>query len=147
MMNIHAALRMRLRGSPCKCFGPDLAMRTVGEKIRFPDALVTCTRFPGTDRIAPNPVVVFEVLTPTSGPMDRVTKVEEYRAVPSIRRYVIVESAVRRVLVLNRAPGVESWTEMPLAADETLDLPEIGCGIQVEELYENVLFAEAASTP
>jgi Uma2 family endonuclease len=79
--------------------------------------------------------------------MDRVTKVEEYRAVPSIRRYVIVESAVRRVLVLSREPGVEAWSETPLTADETLDLPEIGCGIQVEELYENVSFAEAASTP
>jgi Uma2 family endonuclease len=61
--NIHAALRSRLRGTPCSYFGPDLGVRTAGDKVRYPDALITCAKFPGTEQIAPDVVVVFEVLS------------------------------------------------------------------------------------
>jgi Uma2 family endonuclease len=53
-LNTHAALRSRLRGTPCSCFGPALGVRTIGGAVRYPDVLVTCTRFPETERIAPD---------------------------------------------------------------------------------------------
>src|SRR5450432_2106653 len=67
LTNIHVALRSRLRGTGCSHFGPDLGVRTIGERVRFPDALITCTKFPGTERLAPDAVIVFEVLSPDSG--------------------------------------------------------------------------------
>ena len=39
--NIHIALRPRLRGTPSTHSGPDLAVRSVGENVRSPDALIT----------------------------------------------------------------------------------------------------------
>ena len=51
--NIYAALRARLKGSGCSHFGPDLGVRTVGEAVRYPDALITCPKFPGTERRPP----------------------------------------------------------------------------------------------
>jgi Uma2 family endonuclease len=86
-LNIHAALRERLRGTPCSFFGPDLALRTIREKVRCPDALIICTKFPDTDRVVPDVVVVFEGLSPESGHRDRIEKLREYAAVASIRRY------------------------------------------------------------
>jgi Uma2 family endonuclease len=68
--NILVALRARLRGTGGAVFGPDLAVRTAGENVRFPDALITCTTFPDTALVAPDVVVVFEVLGPTSGQTD-----------------------------------------------------------------------------
>jgi Uma2 family endonuclease len=100
--NMYAALRSRLRGTGCSHFGPDLGVRTIGEAVRFPDALITCTKFPGTDRLAPEVVVVFEVLSPESGRRDRIEKVREYAAVASIRRYVIVEATCKGLFVLHR---------------------------------------------
>jgi Putative restriction endonuclease len=41
--NLHAALGSRLRGSGCESFGPDAGVATVGDIVRYPDALVTCT--------------------------------------------------------------------------------------------------------
>ncbi len=65
MINIHAALRSRLRGTPCAVFGPDLGVQA-GAAIRYPDALVTCTKFPGTERLAPDVCIVFEALSPST---------------------------------------------------------------------------------
>jgi Uma2 family endonuclease len=138
--NIHAALRGRLRGAPCAYYGPDLGVQTIGSKVRYPDALITCATFPDTAQLAPEVQVVFEVLSPTSGQTDRIEKVREYAAVPSIRRYVIVETRSAGALVLHRAGAGEAWTALALTGDEILDLPEVGLSIPVAEFYESVDF-------
>jgi Uma2 family endonuclease len=140
--NIHAALRSRLRGTPCSYYGPDLGVQTIGSRVRYPDALVNCARFPDTARLAPDVVVVFEVLSPTSGQTDRIEKVREYAGVPSIRRYVILETRSPGLLVLHRRHPDDAWTAAALTIEETLGLPEIGIEIPVTELYEDVDFGD-----
>ena len=54
-INILAALRSRLRGTPCAAYGPDLGIRTEASRVRYPDALVTCTQFPGHRTARPRP--------------------------------------------------------------------------------------------
>jgi len=144
--NIHAALRSRLRGTPCSYYGPDLGVRTIGENVRFPDALITCTKFPDTERVAPGVVIVFEVLSADSGRRDRIEKVPEYAAVASIRRYVIVESSSSGLLVLHRREGDAAFTALTLTGEDTLTLPEVGIEVPVAEFYDDVDFAEAAPT-
>ena len=141
--NIHAALRARLRGTSCSYYGPDLGILTVGQTVRFPDALVTCTRFADSERLAPDPTIVFEVVSPSSGRTDRIEKLREYAAVPSIRCYVIVETRFAGLLVLRRAAAKEAWTAEALAAEDTLHLPDFGTGIPVSELYEDVDLTDA----
>jgi Uma2 family endonuclease len=141
-LNIHVALRSRLRGTGCSHFGPDLGVRTIGEAVHFPNALITCTKFPGTERLAPDAVVVFEVLSPDSGGRDRIEKVREYAAVTSIRRYVIVEISGKGLLVLHRQPGDVAFAALTLTEDDILELPEVGISVPVAEFYEDVDFAE-----
>jgi Uma2 family endonuclease len=139
--NIHAALRSRLRGTGCAHYGPDLGVRTIGSKVRYPDALVTCVPFADTLQLAPDVQIIFEVLSPSSGQTDRIEKVREYAAVASMRRYVIVETRSPGLLVLHRRGADEPWTASALTADDTLFLPEIGAQIPVSELYEAVDFS------
>ena len=144
--NIHAALRFRLRGTNCSFYGPDLGVQTIGAAVRYPDALITCTKFPGTDRLAPDVRVVFEVLSPSSGRSDRIEKVREYAAVPSVRRYVILEAKFAGLLVLHRQRADDPWTAQALTGDDVLDLPEIGSQIPVAEFYEDVDFTGATTS-
>jgi Uma2 family endonuclease len=144
-LNTHVALRSRLRGTPCSSFGPDLGVRTIGGAIRYPDALVTCSRFPESERLAPDVRVVFEVLSADSGRRDRIEKVRQYAAVPSIRHYIILESASVGLLVLHRQQGGDAWTALTLTGDDTLTLPEIGVAIPVEEFYEDVEFDDTTA--
>jgi Uma2 family endonuclease len=135
-LNIHRSLYGRLKGSGCRPLGPDAGVATIDAAVRYPDALVTCTKFAGTDRLVPGVVVVFEVLSPTSGQVDRIFKVREYHAVPTIRRYVILEYASIGLTVLARDGADHPWTAITLTADDTLRMPEIGIEIPVAELYE-----------
>ena len=119
-------------------------MATIGDAVRYPDALVTCTKGPGTDRLIPSPVVIFEVLSPTSGRTDRIEKVTEYRAVNSIRRYVIVESRFPGLTVFYRPAGTTDWTAITLTAADTLHMPEIRVGLPVAEFYADTDLLENA---
>jgi Uma2 family endonuclease len=109
---------------------------------RYPDALITCTKFSQLSRLAPDVKVVFEVLSPESGRRDRITKMREYAAVPSIRRYVIVEFESQGLQVLHRQNAGDAWTLLPLVEGEVLPLPEIGAEIPLSELYEDVIFED-----
>lgn len=60
-INAHTALRDKLRGSRCRPLGPDAGVETINEAVRYPDALVTCSKFDLTGRTIPGVVVVFEV--------------------------------------------------------------------------------------
>ena len=141
-LNIHVALRSRLRGSGCEPLGPDTGVATIGDTVRYPDALVTCGKFSGTAAVVPGVVIVFEVLSPTSGRTDRIEKLREYRAVPSIRRYVILEYASIGLTVFERPEAASDWKATALTADDILRMPEISIEVPVAELYESVDLAD-----
>jgi Uma2 family endonuclease len=140
--NIYAALRLRLKGMGCVPLGPDAGIATIGDAVRYPDALVTCTKGPGTDRLMPGVVVVFEVLGPSSGRIDRIEKLLEYRAVPTIRRYVILGHSSAAMTVYARANGDDPWTATALTGDDVLSMPEIGIAVPVAEFYEGTDVAD-----
>ena len=136
--NILFSLRARLRGSRCRPLGPDAGLATVGDAVRYPDALVTFDKVRGLALTVSGAVVVFEVVSPTSGRTDRIVKLREYRAVPTIRCYVILEHNSVGLTVLTRQREDEDWTARALTSEDTLQLPEIGIEIPVAELYEDV---------
>ena len=141
MRNVHRALDAGLRGSRCQALGPDVGVATAGGAIRYPDALVTCGKLNGTDRMVPDLVVVFEIVSPSSGRVGRFVKLREYAGVGSIRRYVIVESVTRGLLVLHRRNGGDPWIAGALTGGDVLDLAEIGVQIPVGAFYEGVDFS------
>jgi Uma2 family endonuclease len=139
---LHRSLDARLRGGPCEPLGPDAGIETANKAVRYPDALVTCSKAEGADRLVPGVVVVFEVLSPSSGRVDRIVKVREYAAVPSIRRYVIVESSGVGLMVLDRQSPNEVWKTTVLTGEDILRMPEIGIEIPVAEIYEGIEFPD-----
>jgi Uma2 family endonuclease len=139
---LHRALDACLRRGPCQPLGPDAGVETINKAVRYPDALVTCSRFEFADYTIPGVVVVFEVLSPTSGRVDRITKVREYAAVPSIRRYVILESSSIGLTVLEREGPDEAWRTTILIDGDILRMPEISIEMPVSEIYEDITFPD-----
>ena len=79
--NLIIALGTRLRGSGCRPYGSDLAMRTGEASIRFPDVSIYTAQPVAADaKLLGDPRVVFEVLSPSTASNDQITKLREYRA-------------------------------------------------------------------
>ena len=140
--NIYFGLRTRLRGTAWRVLGPTAGLATVGETVRFPDAMVLSGNLSGDERVVPGVVVVFEVVSPTSATSDHHIKLREYAAVSSVLRYVVVESATPDVTAFSRPSPAQGWTATPLLAEEMIELPELGIELPVAELYEDVRFGD-----
>ncbi len=136
-LNIGSELRSRLRGTPCRAFVEGLKVVVAGS-IRYPDAFVACGPQPRDATIAENPVVVFEVESPSTAHIDYGLKNAEYRATPSIQRYVILAQDRIAATIFERrgAEWVGSLLTDPAAP---LAMPEIGVTLILSDLYEGVL--------
>lgn len=136
--NLGFALTGRLRGKACQFQGSDLKIQVGDGHIRYPDGMVVCTPVDRTATLVREPVVVFEVLSPSTAANDRIVKAREYQATPSIRRYVMIEQDSVGATVYARAG--DFWTHQILIADSILALPEVGVEFPLAELYEGLVF-------
>lgn len=142
--NLVRALGDRLRGQRRRAFRGGLKIIVAG-RIRYPDAMVTCSPVPRGADVIPKPVVVFEVLSASTAVMDRVEKSEEYRLTPSIRRYVMLEQTRCGATVFAR--GGDDWVGHVLTVGAVLAMPEIGVELPLAELYAGITFAADDPTP
>ncbi len=134
-LNLTAALNGRLRGTPCRAYGSNLKIK-VADRIRYPDAFVSCTRINPRATVVDDPVVVFEVMSASTARTDRVEKMREYWDAPSIRRYVLIEQEAISATAYVRDEG--RWSGRVLWPGDMLALPEIGIEVPLEDLYEGL---------
>jgi Uma2 family endonuclease len=134
-VNLLSALATRLRGKPCRAFGSELKIAVAG-RIRYPDAFVVCTPVANTARIVTDPVIVFEVLSASTTETDLVAKNAEYRATPSIQRYVILSQTEAAAMIFVRRG--EEWMSEVVMEGGHLALPEIDTDIPLAELYADI---------
>ncbi len=136
-VNIIREIGNRLRGSPCRVVGSELKIAAAGS-IRYPDAFVVCSPVPRGTMVVTDPVIVFEILSPTTISVDHFEKNREYRATPSIQRYVILEQTRPAATIYSRDGG--KWVVDFLAGESDLALPEIGIAVPQMSLYEDIAF-------
>lgn len=141
VVNLVTALRTRLRGGECRVYSANLKIAVDGS-YRYPDALIVCGKRDPRRTIAEDPVVVFEVLSESTGGTDRVTKRAEYGRTPSIQRYVIIEQTLIGAEVVTRAG--DDWVGRSQGAGSVLAIPEAGIELPLGELYEGLDFSGLA---
>ena len=141
--NLRKSLDARLAGKPCRPFGPNVKI-VVDGRIRYPDAGVVCRPIAYDATVIEDPVIVFEVLSDGTSKTDLIDKNREYRATPSIQRYVILQQThVAAIVFVRRADG---WLSEIVSGDEAvLDLPEIDISVPLHEVYANTGLLMATS--
>jgi Uma2 family endonuclease len=140
-MNLMTALGTRLRGKPCRPVGSHLKILVAGH-IRYPDAFVVCAPVANAAKVVTEPVVVFEVLSPSTMHEDMFTKNAEYRATPSIQRYIVLQQIHIGALVFSR--DGDRWVdEVVVGAEGVLEMSEIGIEIPLSDIYADLTFDES----
>ncbi len=138
--NLVQALGRRLR-PPCRVLMEGVKLR-LAHTVRYPDVMVVCgpLRLQATE--LSDPVVVFEVLSPTTARTDRIEKNREYAAHPSIQRYVLLEQDAIAAEVYAREAG--RWVRSTVIGDAPLAMPELGIELPLAEAYAGLEFDPVA---
>ena len=130
--NLVGLMRARMRQGAGQVYGIAFKVE-VADCVRYPDAVVACTRWPADTTLIHDPVIIFEILGPATHALDRITKNREYAATPSVRRYVRLEPDRIAATVFARIDG--AWRGLLLGECEMLRLPEIGLDLPLADLY------------
>jgi Uma2 family endonuclease len=134
--NLLVPLSNSLRDSPCQSYGSGLKIR-VAERIRYPEAFVVCTPVPPRSTVVTDPVVIFEVVSESSVTTDFAIKNAEYRATPSVQRYVVLQQTKAAAAVFSRK-GDDWVADLLSGEDAVLRMPEIGIEIPLAEIDRRV---------
>jgi Uma2 family endonuclease len=123
---------IHISGAPCEAL-PDGITVAVGDSDYEPDAIVQCGPLDRDAIAANNPVVIVEVLSPSTSGTDRGLKLAEYFKLPSLRHYLIVWADKQQVLHHRRVDDGGIDTQIITSGAIRLDPP--GLTITVEDVY------------
>jgi Uma2 family endonuclease len=102
------------------------------------DLAVTCHEHEPGQRLTPEPLVIVEVLSPSTEDRDRKVKLFDYRAIPSVREIVLIDQQ-RVYCEVHRRLEDDRWlTELLRSPTARLRLPSIGFDQPLEAIYANL---------
>jgi len=137
-LNIGSELRSRLRHRNCQPFPSDQRVKVnAGSPYLYPDGSVACEpRFATINglRTLLNPVLVVEVLSPSTAQDDKGVKFFQYQTIASLTDYLLVDSTEVGVLHYSKQRGL--WQPQLIEQlDEVLPIANLGIEIPLDEIY------------
>lgn len=143
--NILALLWFYSKGKKLKTYGSDMRVyNPLNESFCYPDVCVVQGAPEMSDAnkdVLLNPVLVVEVLSPTTERYDRSDKLRIYLSMPSVREYLLVaQEGVGLESYYKTDEGQWIYTEIT-QINATFLLQSSGLTLSAEEVYEGVVFA------
>jgi len=136
---IRSALRSR---SPCRVYSEaGITRPDRNDTCYVADLAVTCEPLRVDDRLIRNPILIVEILSPSTAVFDRQTKVADYRQIASVEEILLIDSESVFAEVLRR-DGDRWITEMVQGPGATLSLGSVPLSISMAELYEGIPMPE-----
>lgn len=121
-------------GLTCEALPDGLTVRIDAHTAYEPDAVVHCGDPLADDAlIVPEPVIVVEVLSPTTRARDAGAKLADYFRLASVRHYLLVQTERRSVIHHHRGDAGEIETRVVTAGAFGLDPP--GLTLDLADIY------------
>jgi Uma2 family endonuclease len=132
----YAALRDAIRRAklPCRAYVSGVTVRVRRDRAFVPDVLVVCPPPPPDVVDIDNPLIVVEVLSPSTAEADQSLKLEGYLSLPGLAHYLVLDPVRRVVIHHARLDGARAATRILHAGPLRLEPP--GIEVMVEELFE-----------
>lgn len=134
--NVTRALQNAIAAAnaPCQAFVDGLGVRIDEQTVYEPDSLVNCgDPVPSDALLAPAPVIIVEVLSPSSQGVDTNIKLTDYFRLPSVMHYLIVDTRRRLLIHYRRA---DSEIAMSIVRGGVVALDPPGLSIVLDDVFE-----------
>lgn len=139
--NIFVALSTQLHGKNCQPMNSDMRIHTPSGLDTYPDISVYCNQPALSDkqRTLLNPIVIIEVLSPSTRNYDRSAKFSHYRSIVTLHDYLLVDS--EKVFIEHFHKVADGWLfhDYTQLSDEVA-LPSIIAPITLRDIYAGVQF-------
>jgi len=140
--NVYAALHQFARSKSCTAFTSNMKLLVKANGLyTYPDAMLVCGRpefAPGRNDTVINPNLLVEVLSESTENYDRGKKFELYRALESLRAYLLIHQD-RVYIEYYQKLANGSWLLTAFQkTDAALHVEAIGLDLPIDLLYEQV---------
>lgn len=132
-----------LRGKNCRRYSSDMRVLVQANGLyTYPDLSVVCgeAQFadPHVDTLL-NPILLVEILSPSTEDYDRGRKAAMYRQIPSLQELLLIAQESYAVELYRRHPD-GTWLLIEVSGlDAAVELTSIGYTLRLSELYERVI--------
>ncbi|MGI8739907.1 MAG: Uma2 family endonuclease [Gammaproteobacteria bacterium] len=133
--SFYTALHGHLRGNPCQVFASDVKAR-VAEAFYYPDVMVACDPSDGHEYYCERPLIIIEVISPSTEARDALEKRIAYQSLESLQEYLLVAQDKMEVRIYRRAN--EAWELETCTETDQVRLTSVGLEIPIEQVYEDV---------
>ena len=128
------AAAIRKAGAECHMLPDGMTVRVDANTAHEPDALVYCgEELPDSAIEVPNPVILVEVLSPSTRRIDASLKLAGYFSIESVRHYLIVDP--ERPLIIHHARVGDDSIRTQIHYQGVLVLDPPGLEVAVEDFY------------
>ncbi len=110
-----------------------MKLRTPANSAYYPDVMVVCDATDQHDLYRIAPCLLVEILSKSTSVIDQREKLLEYRRIPSLENYVIVDPDARTVIRHYR--DGDAWTSQVYSADQTMFLECPGLELSVSDVF------------
>lgn len=136
--NILVALAKRLRGSSCRAWRGDTRVLGTDGEIMYPDVMVSCSPRRPDETVIDDPVLVVDVLSPSTVHYDQADKRWAYQAIDSLRQLVFVSPAEAKAEVVTRQQDDTWLVSFVTGIDAALPLACLDLTLPMAEIYADI---------
>jgi Uma2 family endonuclease len=130
----------------CRVSGTEARMKAPDSPspYHYADASVTCGKreieMIGGQQVLCNPVLIVEVLSPTTAAYDQSDKFTFYKSIPCFREYMLIaQDKVHMTLYVKQ--GENQWLQSEfLNLSNQIYLPSVDCRLDVQDVYRGIEF-------
>lgn len=136
--NLMRHLGNHLDESPCQAFSENTKVQVGSDVVLYPDVFVTCEREYDADQaVFTSPILVIEVLSPSTQAYDRSQKFAFYRQLASLREYALIDPDTYRIEVF-RLGDDALWNLFDMSSAPVLELASVGCSVALVDLFKGM---------
>lgn len=140
--NTLASLHAQLRRKPCRIYPSDMRVKVQQTGLNtYPDIVIVCGQPQFTDDALDtliNPMVIIEVLSPSTERYDRGMKFQQYRTIPTLRDYILISQDDKHIEHYMRQDNGQWVFEDALGLEAKLVITSVDCTLLLEDVYEKV---------
>ncbi len=147
--NIQSILQTQLRGGSCRAFISDVKVRVEAtNSFYYPDVVVSCKPLDTSGTVVTEPVLLVEVLSPSTAATDKREKLVAYLKILTLKEYLIVYQSKKRIEVYRK--GLDGHWKIPEVVElqNTLEIHSLPkrLSIALDAIYEDVDWVEPNAT-